>query len=145
MNTSTILLVEDNLDDALLTRHILKRYRLGNRILVIDNGAEALDYLLCRNAHVGRNPDDLPQLVMLDLKLPKIDGLEVLQQIRANGHTHSLPVVVLTSSQDEDYLLESYQSGANVYLRKPLTITQFTEVVARLGLYILVVNEIVPE
>ncbi len=145
MNSTTILLIEDNLDDELLTRHLLKKQRLGNRILAIDNGAEALDFLFCRNAHAGRDPNDLPQLVLLDINLPKINGLEVLRQIRANPQTHFLPVAMLTSSQDEDDLFESYRSGAVAFLRKPIDFARFTEIVAQLGLYVLVVDKVPPE
>ena len=145
MNSTTILLIEDNLDDELLTRHLLKKHRLGNRILVVHDGAEALDFLFCRNAHAGCDPNDLPQLVLLDINLPKINGLEVLRQVRANQQTRLLRVVMLTSSQDEEDLLESYQSGANGFLRKPINFAKFSDIVLQLSLYILVVNDIPPK
>jgi CheY-like chemotaxis protein len=142
MSSTTILLIEDNLDDELMTRHLLRKFRLGNQILGVHDGAEALDFLFSRNSFADRDPYDLPELVLLDIHLPKVNGLEVLREIRANPHTRSLPVVILTSSQDEDDLFESYQSGANAFLRKPLDFSQIVQVVAKLGLYIMVVSEI---
>jgi two-component system, response regulator len=145
MGSTTILLIEDNLDDELMTRHLLRKFRMGNQILGVHDGAEALDFLFSRNAYAGRDPNDLPELVLLDIHLPKVNGLEVLREIRADHRTRSLPVVILTSSQDEDDLFESYQSGANAFLRKPLNFSQVVEVVSKLGLYIMVVSEIDPQ
>ncbi|MGF1497242.1 MAG: response regulator [Elainellaceae cyanobacterium] len=129
----TILLVEDNPDDERLTIRALRRGKLTNEILVARNGEEALNLLS------GLNP--LPVLVVLDLKLPKVDGLDVLRQIRASDRTHLLPVVVLTSSNEERDIVDSYHLGANSYVQKPVDIDQFTEAVRQLGLYWVLINE----
>lgn len=134
-----ILLVEDNDDDIELTVRALRRNRLVNRIDVVRDGAEALDYLFRRGEHAGRDED--PQLVLLDLKLPKVGGLEVLERLRADPRTRRLPVVVLTSSNVESDLARSYDLGANSYIRKPVDFQQFVEAVNQLGLYWLVLNE----
>jgi two-component system, response regulator len=145
MKSHTILLVEDNPDDELLALHAFRKSRISNKVFVIRDGAAALDYLFCRNEFSDRDPDDLPQLIMLDIKLPKLDGLEVLRQIRADPRTRLLPVVILTSSDEEQDLFESYRSGANSFVRKPVDFAQFAEAIERLGLYWMVLNEIPPE
>lgn len=132
-----ILLVEDNPDDEILTIRALRRGNVANEILVARNGEEALTMVL--------NANPLPSVVLLDLKLPKVDGLEVLRQIRANERTKLLPVVVLTSSSEESDIIESYNLGANSYVRKPVEIDKFTEAVRQLGLYWAVINELHPE
>ena len=134
-----ILLVEDNDDDIELTVRALRRNRLVNRIDVVRDGAEALDYLFRRGRYAGREED--PQLVLLDLKLPKVGGLEVLERLRSDPRTHRLPVVVLTSSNVESDLARSYDLGANSYIRKPVDFQQFVAAVNQLGLYWLVLNE----
>ncbi len=131
-----ILLVEDNPDDERLTLRALRRGNIANEILVARNGEEALTIVL--------NANPLPSVVLLDLKLPKVDGLEVLRQIRANERTKLLPVVVLTSSSEESDIIESYNLGANSYVRKPVEIDKFTEAVSQLGLYWAVINELNP-
>jgi two-component system, response regulator len=136
----TILLIEDNQDHELLTLRALRKHNIANDVFVARDGAEALDYLFCRGTFEAREPD-LPQLVLLDLKLPKIDGLEVLRQVRADASTRLLPIVVLTSSDEEQDLLDSYQLGANSYIRKPVDFDQFIDATRQLGLYWLVLNE----
>ncbi len=140
-----ILLVEDNDDDVELTLRALRRHRVANRVDVVRDGAEALDYLYGTGAFSGRDVTDLPQLVLLDLKLPKVGGLEVLERLRADPRTKRLPVVVLTSSNVESDLARSYDLGANSYIRKPVDFTQFMEAVNQLGLYWLVLNEPPPQ
>ncbi len=135
-----VLLVEDNRDDELLTIRAFKKNNLRNEIVVARDGVEALEYLFCTGPHAGREPT-LPELVLLDLKLPRLDGLEVLRQVRADARTAVLPVVVLTSSKQEEDLMKSYQLGANSYVRKPVEFEAFLEAVKNLGLYWLVVNE----
>ena len=141
MPDRVILLVEDNPDDEALTIRALQRNDIKNEVVVARDGVEALDYLLATGAHAGRDDIALPQLVLLDLKLPRMDGLEVLRRIRADDRTKRLPVVVLTSSKEDQDLLDSYNLGANSYIRKPVDFTQFTEAVRQLGLYWLVLNE----
>jgi two-component system response regulator len=138
--SKTILLVEDNPDDEELTRRALREKNIANELLVAHDGAEALDLLL------GESPDrsgrtELPELVLLDLKLPKIDGLEVLRRLRMDERTRLLPIVILTCSKEEKDLVESYSLGANSYIRKPVDFDQFSEAVHQLGLYWLVLNE----
>ncbi len=145
MDKKTILLVEDNPDDEILALRALKKNLISNEVVVARDGAEALDYLFCTGIYADRNPTQLPQLILLDLKLPKIDGLEVLQHIRANKNTKLLPVVILTSSNEEQDLIESYNLGANSYIRKPVDFIQFTEVVRQLKLYWLALNEAPPQ
>jgi two-component system, response regulator len=130
-----LLLVEDNASDEELTLHVLKKYNLANRIMVVRDGAEALEFLF--NDGVG----DVPKLILLDLKLPKLNGLEVLGQIKAEAHTRMIPVVVLTSSREDADLAACYQLGVNSYIVKPVDFAQFTECVRQLGLYWLLVNE----
>ena len=136
-----ILLVEDNPDDEALTLRALQRANVKNPIVVARDGEEALDYLFATGPHVGRDHRARPALVLLDLKLPKIDGLEVLRRIRADDRTAFLPVVVLTSSKQDEDVLESYKLGANSYVRKPVSFEDFLDAVRSLGLYWLVLNE----
>jgi CheY-like chemotaxis protein len=142
MNTKTILLVEDNPDDELLTLRALRANHLGNHVEVARDGVDALDYLFRRGKHAERAEGAVPQLILLDLKLPKMDGLEVLQRLRANARTRRLPVVVLTSSREEQDIISSYELGANSYVRKPVDFEQFLEAVRQLGLYWLVLSEL---
>jgi two-component system response regulator len=139
-----ILLVEDNDDDVQLTLRALKQNHVANRVDVARDGAEALDYLFCRGAYADRDPRQMPQVVLLDLKLPKVAGMEVLEQIREDSRTRRLPVVILTSSNVESDLARSYDLGANSYIRKPVDFTRFMEAVNSLGLYWLVLNEMPP-
>ena len=139
-----LLLVEDNDDDVELTLRALRRNRVANRVDVVRDGAEALEYLFATGSHKGRDVRDAPNLVLLDLKLPKVGGLEVLERLRADPRTRRLPVVVLTSSNVESDLARSYDLGANSYIRKPVDFTQFMEAVNQLGLYWLVLNEAPP-
>jgi len=136
-----ILLVEDNPDDQALTLRALKKNNIRNRVVIRQDGVEALDFLLCQGADAGRDPHDMPQVILLDLKLPKIDGLEVLRRIRADERTRLLPVVILTSSREEQDMIKGYGYGANSYIRKPVDFNQFVEAVNQLGLYWLVLNE----
>ena len=136
-----ILLVEDNDDDAQLTLRALRQNHVATCVDVARDGAEALDYLFCRGAYADRDPKVLPQVVLLDLKLPKVSGLEVLEQIRREPRTSRLPVVILTSSNGEGDLAMSYDLGANSYIRKPVDFARFMEAVNSLGLYWLVLNE----
>jgi two-component system, response regulator len=138
---SMILLVEDNEDDELLTLRALTRNNIKNDVVVARNGADALDFLFGTGAHAGRDLSVMPEVTLLDLKLPKISGLEVLRALRANELTKLLPVVVLTSSLEEQDLIRSYGLGANSYVRKPVDFNQFTEAVRHLGLYWLILNE----
>jgi CheY-like chemotaxis protein len=141
MHDKPILLVEDNPDDQALTRRALKKNNIMNEVVVAQDGVEALDYLFGTGAHAGRNTGLLPAIVLLDLKLPKVDGLEVLRKVRSDERTKVLPVVVLTSSKEEQDLVQSYSLGANSYIRKPVDFGQFMEAVRQLGLYWLVLNE----
>ncbi len=140
MAQGTILLVEDNPDDAELTLRAFKKNNIANEVVVARDGVEALDYLFARGSHSARDAQ-APSLVLLDLKLPRVDGLEVLKQIRANEATKLLPVVILTSSKQEQDLIKGYSLGANSYVRKPVDFGQFMEAVRQLGLYWLVLNE----
>ena len=140
MDHKYILLVEDNPDDELLTLRALHAGQVANEIIVARDGAEAVDFLFGSGAYTGRRVEDVPELILLDLKLPKLDGLEVLQSIRSDDRTCHLPVVILTSSDEESDILQSYQRGANSYIRKPVDFIQFTEAVKQLKLYWLVLN-----
>jgi CheY-like chemotaxis protein len=144
MDNKVILLVEDNPDDEALTRRALKKNNIQNEVVVARDGAEALDYLFGTGAHTGRDLSIMPTVTLLDLKLPKIDGLEVLRRLRADERTKVLPVVILTSSKEEQDLANGYMLGANSYMRKPVDFAQFTEAVRQLGLYWLVLNEPAP-
>lgn len=139
-----VLLVEDNPDDEALTLRALKKAHILNPVVIVRDGAEALDYLLCAGRYKERDPTDTPQLILLDLNLPLIGGLEVLRRLRADPHAKLLPVVVLTSSREEEDLVASYSFGANSYVRKPVDFGEFTEAVRKLGLFWLLVNEAPP-
>jgi two-component system, response regulator len=141
MKEKTILLVEDNRDDEELTLRALKQNNILNNITVTRDGVEALDYLLCRGEYAERDKDNIPQLILLDLKLPKLSGLDVLQQIRQNPALQYVPVVIMTSSSEEDDIASSYRLGANSYVRKPVDFGNFTHAVQQLGLYWLVINQ----
>lgn len=145
MNSKTILLVEDNPSDVALTRRALDKARIANLLVVVEDGQEALDYLLGSGAHAGRDTSNQPALTLLDLKLPKIPGLEVLRRIRSEAVTLRLPVVILTSSDEEQDVARSYDLGINSYIRKPVDFRQFARAVEQLGLYWLVLNEPPPE
>lgn len=144
MEDKTVFLVEDNPDDELLTLRALKKNNVMNEVVVAGDGAEALDYLFCRGAHSSRDINVQPSITLLDLKLPKVDGLEVLKQVRANPRTALLPVVILTSSKEEQDVVAGYRLGANSYIRKPVDFDQFIDAVRNLGLYWLVLNETPP-
>ena len=141
MRDKTILLVEDNPDDELLTLRALKKNNVFNKVVVARDGAEALDYLFGEGAYEGRDVSDIPRVVLLDLKLPKVDGLEVLRRLRADERTRLLPVVILTSSREQQDLQDGYGYGANSYVRKPVDFAQFSRAVEQLELYWLVLNE----
>jgi DNA-binding response OmpR family regulator len=143
-NNKVILLVEDNPDDEALTLRALKKNNIKNEVIVARDGAEALDYLFGTGKYVGRNMDVTPQVVLLDLKLPKVEGLEVLRRVRADSRTKLLPVVILTSSNEEQDRINGYGLGANSYVRKPVDFSQFLEAARQLGLYWLVLNETPP-
>ncbi len=141
MTDKIILLVEDNPKDEELTLRALKKNNIKNEVVVVRDGAEALDYLFASGAYAARDVSVLPEVVLLDLKLPKIDGLEVLRRVRADDRTKFLPVVILTASNEEKDLLGGYSAGCNSYVRKPVDFNQFAEAVRQLGLYWLVINE----
>lgn len=141
MNDKTILLVEDNPDDEELTLRALKKNNILNHVTIVRDGAEALDYLFCKGAYAGRDASAQPAVTLLDLKLPKIEGLEVLKRLRADERTRLLPVVILTSSKEEQDMIQGYGSGANSYVRKPIDFVEFVEAVKQLGLYWLLLNE----
>jgi len=136
-----ILLVEDNADDEFLTLMALKKNAIQNKIVVVRDGAEALDFLFATGTHAGRDSSATPQVILLDLKLPKIDGLEVLTRIRADARTKLIPVVILTSSREQTDLIQGYGNGANSYVVKPVDIEQFRDAVQKMGLYWLLINE----
>jgi two-component system response regulator len=139
-----ILLVEDNADDEALTMRAFRRNNIRNEIIVARDGAAALEYLFGTGAYAGRDPLALPQVVLLDLKLPKVDGLEVLKRIRADQRTALLPVVILTSSKEQQDIVNGYKFGCNSYVRKPVDFDQFMEAARQLGLYWLLLNEPAP-
>jgi two-component system, response regulator len=145
MDKKIILLVEDNPDDVDLTIRALEKNKILNKVVVASDGVEALDYLFGAGKYAGRDTSVLPELVLLDLKLPKVDGIDVLKQLRSNELTELLPVVILTSSKEEQDIINSYKFGANSYIRKPVDFNQFMEAVRQLGLYWLVLNEPPPK
>ncbi len=139
-NSVEILLVEDNPNDAELALHAFSRYKISNNIHVVQDGAEALDYIFCTGGYAARNINNRPKVILLDLKLPKVDGLEVLKRIREDERTHNIPVVVLTSSHEDRDIAECYKLGVNSYITKPVDFEQFTESVRVLGFYWLLLN-----
>lgn len=144
MDNKIILLVEDNPDDEALTLRAFKKNNIGNDVVVARDGAEALDYFFGTGSYAGRDMGVMPAITLLDLKLPKIDGLEVLRRLRGDERTKLLPVVILTSSNEDQDLINGYRLGANSYIRKPVDFGQFVEAVRQLGLYWLVLNESPP-
>ena len=140
MEQKCILLVEDNPDDVELTLLAFKNSHIQNEVVVVRDGAEALDYLFGTGAYAGRDTDIMPAVILLDLNLPKINGLEVLRRIRGDERTQLLPVIILTSSKEEQDLISSYKLGANSYIRKPVDFAQFSEAIRQLGLYWLILN-----
>jgi two-component system, response regulator len=139
-----ILLVEDNKDDMDLALHALKQGKLANNIVVARDGEEALDFLFCRGAFAQRSFEHPPKLVLLDLKLPKVDGMEVLKQVKSDPRTRTIPIVIMTSSKEERDLVAGYNLGANSYIQKPVDFDQFRETVKSIGLYWLIINQPVP-
>ncbi|NQU67820.1 MAG: response regulator [Candidatus Marinimicrobia bacterium] len=144
MERKIILLVEDNPDDVLLTKRVFKKYNLLNEIVVAQDGAEALDILLGDGTYPGKEEGGLPALILLDINLPKVGGLDVLKQLRANEKTNLVPIVLLTSSKEEQDVLRGYQLGANSYVRKPVVFEDFSATVHQLGMYWLLLNEPLP-
>jgi two-component system, response regulator len=145
MKNKMILLVEDNADDEFLSLRALKKNNIGDHVFVVRDGVEALDFIFCKNAYADRDPHDLPQLILLDLQLPKMNGLEVLRHIRAEERTRLLTVVMLTGSKEAQDLIDGYKGKVNSYIRKPVDFTQFTEYIKELGLYWLKLNEAPPK
>jgi len=144
MNKKTILLVEDNANDEFLTLRALRKYKVANDVVVTRDGAEALDYLFGTGSHDGRNLNEQPVVMLLDLKLPKVDGLEVLRRVRADERTRYIPIVILTSSNEEKDVINGYKLGTNSYVQKPVDFTAFVDAVGQLGLYWLMLNEPAP-
>jgi two-component system response regulator len=144
MRNKVILLVEDNPDDELLTLRALRRNGVTNEVVVARDGVEALDYLFASGAHSGRDAGVMPELILLDLKLPRVDGFEVLRRLRSDERTRLLPVVILTSSKEQQDMLEGYGLGANSYVRKPVNFEQFVSTIEQLKIYWLVLNEAPP-
>lgn len=145
MREREILLVEDNPDDEEFTLRALQRAKVTNPVVVVHDGSAALDYLFCAGEHAGREPAGTPAVVLLDLKLPKMSGIDVLRRMRADERTRLVPVVVLTSSSQEEDIVRSYESGANSYVRKPVDFADFATAVAQLGVYWTLTNEPPPE
>jgi CheY-like chemotaxis protein len=145
MKSKNILLVEDNPDDVKLTIHAFEKNNITNEIMVVNDGVKALDYLFKRGLYSGYDPNDLPTVILLDIKLPKIDGHEVLKQIRDNERTKLIPVIILTSSKEEEDLIKCYKNGCNSYVQKPVDFAEFVKAVQNLGMYWLLLNEPPPE
>ena len=143
-NDGTLLLIEDNSSDIELTKRALERGHVANPLVITEDGQEALDYLFGEGVHAGRNVDDLPALILMDLKLPKVSGFEVLRRIREDPRTRTQPVVILTSSKEQEDIAKGYDLGANGYVRKPVDSRQFQDAISQLGLYWLVLNELPP-
>jgi len=141
MKDKHILLVEDNPDDEALTLRALKKNNIFNKVVVTRDGAEALDYMFAEGTYAQRDIHDLPEVILLDLKLPKIDGVEVLARLRANEHTRKTPIVILTTSNEDIDIAKCYESGANSYIQKPVDFDQFMEAVRQLGMYWLLLNQ----
>ena len=141
MGSNTILLVEDNPDDEWLILRALRKNNIANQISVVRDGAEALDFLFCKGAYIDRDPNDLPEVIFLDLRLPKMGGLEVLRIIRVDKRTSQLPVVILTSSDADEDLVNSYRFGANAFIRKPINFSQLIQAIRQLGMTCVVLNE----
>ncbi len=141
VNETEILLVEDNPLDVVMTLRALKKHNLANKVHVVKDGAEALDYLFANEIYANRDINQSPKLILLDLKLPKVDGLEVLRQVKSDERTKTIPVVVLTSSREEQDMIESYKLGVNSYIVKPVDFDKFLDAVGELGLYWLLLNE----
>jgi CheY-like chemotaxis protein len=144
MSEKTIMVVEDNPDDEEFTVRALRRANVSNEIVVTRDGREALDYLFGEGSHAGRDMESMPAVILLDLKLPRINGIEVLRRVRAEPTTRFIPVVVLTSSSEDEDMLNSYYSGANSYVRKPVEFASFASAVAKLGVYWMLLNEPFP-
>jgi two-component system response regulator len=140
-NQETILLVEDNPDDVQLTLRAFRKNKIANDIIVARDGVEALDYLFGTGVYAGRDTSDKPKIILLDLKLPKLNGIQVLERLRADDRTALIPVVILTSSKEEQDMIRSYRNGANSYVRKPVDFNEFIEAVREIGLYWLLINE----
>lgn len=144
MHKVEILLVEDNVQDIELALHALRREKLANNIEVARDGEEALDFLFCRGKYSDRRMEEQPRLVLLDLKLPKVDGLEVLRQVKGDPRTKAVPIVIMTSSQEERDLVAGYKLGANAYIQKPVDFDEFRQMVNQIGLFWMVVNQAPP-
>jgi len=144
MSSKTIMIVDDNQDDVDLTLRALRKNKIGNEVIVARNGVEALEYLLGTGPYENRDTSIQPQIVLLDLKMPKMGGLETLRRMRADPRTHNVPVVILTSSKEASDIIGSYDRGANSFVRKPVDFVQFAETVQHLNLYWLVINEVAP-
>jgi two-component system, response regulator len=141
MARKVILLVEDNPDDEALTLRALRKHNVTNQVIVVRDGAEAIEWVFAEGQFADRDVDIVPQVILLDLKLPKVDGLEVLRRIRSDERTHLLPIVILTSSKEEEDILTGYRLGANSYVRKPVDFVEFTDAVRQLGLFWLLLNQ----
>lgn len=145
MNEKTILLVEDNPDDEELTMRSLRKAKIGNEIIVARDGQEALDYLFCQGIHADRAPERVPAVILLDLKLPKLNGIDVLKRLRGDPRTSLIPVVILTSSSEDEDMLKSYRNGANSYVRKPVDFSAFADAVTQLGIFWVLHNQQPPK
>ena len=145
MTDKVILLIEDNPSDIALTQRAFKKNAISNKVVVAEDGQEALDYLFCTGTYSGRNIAETPIFILLDLKLPRIDGLEVLRRLRADNRTRRIPVVILTSSIEEQDIAAGYDLGTNSYIRKPIDFHQFADLIKQLGMYWLVINESPPD